>query len=1145
MPHPDSVQLGILHLGLSVNLPSSSLMGWTPLISSLVDSDNLFDEQSKSTAQLLRLALSDVGLGFQGEWLRTAFGIAVRCWILPSDAPGSMWKSMVSRNRERIVKELLRSVRGIWDDADSQGDILMAIKAEDEKSMQDIYSEIPSPHDPHFAYSDSIPDRELFDSLEAYENPYGVQTDLYKYQIRSVSKMVQMEMQPERLADPLFIPMQEAGREGTYYVNVSTWDIQRHPGWYDLPRGGILCEQMGTGKTLMCLSLITSTLYQPTLPPPINIDISPITTDVAERTYPFSNDSDIRALTGFPRSQTRLMFPSLFELCANIISIQDPSAKRSPLIPDMMRPSLDRRTFYCTLPLDDECGRFVKKKTASQKVTKIYLAKGTLIVVPQILIHQWQAEIEHHLEKDALKVYHAVNEELPDIEDLLDYDVILMDILRFGAEETQHRRARGLKPSTLLKARWKRIILDEGHTAHSKISNSMIFSRQLSVERRWLVSGTPTRHLQQGGEIELEEMNAELARNHTNSETHPQNPVETRANGIGRAWDKFDLEDAYRIGRMIGGFLAAEPFKTEGGFERNVIAPLRNKEGPSFGAVRRMKYIMNGLMVKHAPKVIDIEAQLPPSTIVTEMLQFDPMQKITYNVLAALVASNVYTSGGEDVDYFLHKDNRDAFLRVVDNLHLACFWYSARDMGTAACLARTQNWLEKHPDADIHVREQLGEAVKHLQTAIDTPGWEEWMTNAVSMPLNGQFLPPLIKASWSDSFDTDPDMVDVHSFNILRELNRPGRTAQELHIEGWDYRNDKLDEFQKEMNKYMEKHAKEQKKLSKAGNSTAAKAPKAVLKSTSSPKKGESRRKRKNRDEIDDQLDEAETNALAAASTSAVSSAEKLPRPLPAVIYTKSKSAKANFIAKTILAAEKEDKFVIFGDAYELGHLTEILDLLDITSTFVGSELFTKDRRKALDNFQKPEIKVCLLDLKVGARGLNLVVANRVIFLRPIWSLDVQAQAIKRVHRIGQTRPTKIQILVTEGTFEEDIANRSTRNRSQVDEQLYSRTMIEDPRFVYQSREEEDAFTVRFTPNNERSSFAPNGMGSDGKTSHVLQEQQQVPEAHGLIPGDEGRDMARGQNGHVDFAFDDTVDTQSVKQEEKPKAKKRARVMFA
>ncbi len=52
--------------------------------------------------------------------------------------------------------------------------------------------------------------------------------------------MLRMETQPGRLVDPLWTPFEESGLQGTYYVNLATWDIQRHPGWYDLPRGGIL-----------------------------------------------------------------------------------------------------------------------------------------------------------------------------------------------------------------------------------------------------------------------------------------------------------------------------------------------------------------------------------------------------------------------------------------------------------------------------------------------------------------------------------------------------------------------------------------------------------------------------------------------------------------------------------------------------------------------------------------------------------------------------------------------------------------------------------------------------------------------------------------------------------------------------------------
>lgn len=73
----------------------------------------------------------------------------------------------------------------------------------------------------------------------------------------------------------------------------------------------------------------------------------------------------------------------------------------------------------------------------------------------------------------------------------------------------------------------------------------------------------------------------------------------------------------------------------------------------------------------------------------------------------------------------------------------------------------------------------------------------------------------------------------------------------------------------------------------------------------------------------------------------------------------------------------------------------------------------------------------------------NLTNANRMVFLSPVWSLDVQAQAIKRIHRIGQTRPTRIDILVTEGTFEEDIVRREKAARGSEDEKRYSRALIE------------------------------------------------------------------------------------------------------
>ena len=78
------------------------------------------------------------------------------------------------------------------------------------------------------------------------------------------------------------------------------------------------------------------------------------------------------------------------------------------------------------------------------------------------------------------------------------------------------------------------------------------------------------------------------------------------------------------------------------------------------------------------------------------------------------------------------------------------------------------------------------------------------------------------------------------------------------------------------------------------------------------------------------------------------------------------------------------------------------------------------------------------------------------ILLAPMWNLDTQAQAIKvrlqmigvnsdvqRIHRIGQTRPTKVEILVTQDTFEEEIARRASTTRTENEEKVYTRNLIE------------------------------------------------------------------------------------------------------
>jgi superfamily II DNA or RNA helicase len=82
----------------------------------------------------------------------------------------------------------------------------------------------------------------------------------------------------------------------------------------------------------------------------------------------------------------------------------------------------------------------------------------------------------------------------------------------------------------------------------------------------------------------------------------------------------------------------------------------------------------------------------------------------------------------------------------------------------------------------------------------------------------------------------------------------------------------------------------------------------------------------------------------------------------------------------------------------------------------------TKDRQQVVGDFQK-ETGACvfLLSLRAAGTGLNLTNASYVVLYDPWWNPAVEAQAIDRSHRIGQTQTVNAYRLIAPGTVEEKI----------------------------------------------------------------------------------------------------------------------------
>lgn len=79
----------------------------------------------------------------------------------------------------------------------------------------------------------------------------------------------------------------------------------------------------------------------------------------------------------------------------------------------------------------------------------------------------------------------------------------------------------------------------------------------------------------------------------------------------------------------------------------------------------------------------------------------------------------------------------------------------------------------------------------------------------------------------------------------------------------------------------------------------------------------------------------------------------------------------------------------------------------------------TKDRRAPVARFQAGEVPVILVSLKAGGTGLTLTAADTVLLYDPWWNPAVEAQAIDRAHRIGQTRPVFVYRMIATDTIEE------------------------------------------------------------------------------------------------------------------------------
>jgi SNF2 family DNA or RNA helicase len=115
-----------------------------------------------------------------------------------------------------------------------------------------------------------------------------------------------------------------------------------------------------------------------------------------------------------------------------------------------------------------------------------------------------------------------------------------------------------------------------------------------------------------------------------------------------------------------------------------------------------------------------------------------------------------------------------------------------------------------------------------------------------------------------------------------------------------------------------------------------------------------------------------------------------------------------------------------------LALVREALDRERIVYEYLDGQ--TRDREARVTRFQTdPDCPVFLVSLKAGGLGLNLTAAEYVFLLDPWWNPAVEAQAIDRAHRIGQTEHVFAYRLIARDTVEEKVLELQQTKRSLAD----------------------------------------------------------------------------------------------------------------
>jgi hypothetical protein len=619
---------------------------------------------------------------------------------------------------------------------------------DEDLSLLQMFNNIPSPEPNPDIVTDVTIQESMFWLLES--KVPGLTTELYSYQRNSAALMLQREAAPGSVLDPRLTHVVDHDGHGFFYDG-HAGTILREPLYYDGVAGGILAEQMGAGKTIICLALILATKHLPSKIPDFyaggDVATRKKVGSLADMAAACATRQSVAWKLYFEVAQTQAGYE--FTKCLDAIKrnpghyyLPTPAAKRAT-----RRPSL----FTVRPP------------------KKVYLSQSSLIIVPNNLVHQWNQEILKHT--TGLSVLTITTKEyIPPARKLLQYDIILLSQSRF---EQVRGEPGGMDRCPLSEIHFKRCIVDEGHRlGNSRIgykSNLLLGLESIQISSRWIVTGTPSQGLYGVDD-------------HSSAEGTPEadataSMAARRREDAASEQEKKDLE---RIGSIASLYLMArpwantirEPGDTPAQWSLYVMQPRHGSKSSSRGDCLRST--LNSLIIRH--RLSEISDLLPPVDEKVTILDGSYQDKLSLNIFTMMIIFNSVLSQRTDVDYFFHARQRKNLLLLVHNLKQASFFGGS--FFTAEEIAKSVETAEKFlEDRKVPVTLEdealLKEAIALGHTALGNP-LRNSSNRFHEMPVYISGFPGGAGKAWSlDDEDGDLICTDASLLLALQRLIRP------------------------------------------------------------------------------------------------------------------------------------------------------------------------------------------------------------------------------------------------------------------------------------------------------------------------------------------------------------------------------------